>query len=395
MMSFYDILELDCMKGTRLLAGKDNLIHPVQWIHIIYEKDISKWISKNILVCTDGMEFSNPEKDLMQILYQLHDANAAGLIVLIGLHINVISKRVIALAEELQIPLISMLDGNEARKMISEVGNACVRSQKNDIRSDILKKLLYFPQNDKTRAKYRKILFPNGEVYIPVCFEVDRDENTGNGRSAQWAQRHMFSLLRKESRVSVDKFLCYRENDFCATLIPSYETDTNILYEKMDSIRKEIFKKTGCTFSIGIGKAVSDIDQVMQGISQARAAVDSIHMCHKRDTVRMYEKMGIYRIFFSMSDDRQLKQISANILGHIPEEEESQSLLETLNCYILNGCNLTKTADELFIHRNTLKYRLNRIREILGEDPDDVNQNFRLHLAFKIRKYLEMKAQRA
>ena len=59
-------------------------------------------------------------------------------------------------------------------------------------------------------------------------------------------------------------------------------------------------------------------------------------------------------------------------------------LPNTLRTYLFNNGNLKDTMEELFIHRNTPRYRLERIREILGLDIDDAETRLNLMLAYKL-----------
>ena len=62
------------------------------------------------------------------------------------------------------------------------------------------------------------------------------------------------------------------------------------------------------------------------------------------------------------------------------DEEHNTSLVETLFHYLLTG-SITATAAKLFIHKNTLIYRMNKIREISGCDLDDMEERYRLYMS--------------
>lgn len=66
------------------------------------------------------------------------------------------------------------------------------------------------------------------------------------------------------------------------------------------------------------------------------------------------------------------------------DAQYSLSLCETLKAYLHHNCNLTKTADRLFIHKNTLLYRLGRIRSIIRCDLDKADERLLLSLSFKL-----------
>ena len=63
------------------------------------------------------------------------------------------------------------------------------------------------------------------------------------------------------------------------------------------------------------------------------------------------------------------------------------SLCETLENYLINNCNAKRTAEAMFVHRNTLNYRLKKIGELLNCDFEDMDKCLELKLAFLIRKY--------
>lgn len=73
------------------------------------------------------------------------------------------------------------------------------------------------------------------------------------------------------------------------------------------------------------------------------------------------------------------------VLGPILNEPE---LLETLDSYLKHSENLKTTSEHLFLHVNTLKYRLQRISELLNCNLKDADTRFRLRMALTIEYYL-------
>lgn len=70
------------------------------------------------------------------------------------------------------------------------------------------------------------------------------------------------------------------------------------------------------------------------------------------------------------------------------DAENKTELLPTLDAYLESGENLTHTARQLFIHLNTLRYRLKHISDITGIDLKDAETCFKLGASFKVRRYL-------
>ena len=64
----------------------------------------------------------------------------------------------------------------------------------------------------------------------------------------------------------------------------------------------------------------------------------------------------------------------------------NRDLCDTLECFFSNNLNLTETAEELGVHRNTIIYRLNQISKILGADPRIFEQAMSIKIALLIKK---------
>jgi DNA-binding PucR family transcriptional regulator len=85
------------------------------------------------------------------------------------------------------------------------------------------------------------------------------------------------------------------------------------------------------------------------------------------------------------SEERQLyKNRSLEILLDA-DAKVGSVYVDTLRSYFKNNQNVTQTAQELFVHRNTINYRINKIRELLEDDFDD--SLIRLHLQIAIMAY--------
>ncbi|PYZ92318.1 transcriptional regulator [Salipaludibacillus keqinensis] len=73
----------------------------------------------------------------------------------------------------------------------------------------------------------------------------------------------------------------------------------------------------------------------------------------------------------------------------LPDTKGNRDLLNTLDVYITNNCQVNKTAKELFVHRNTLTYRLDKIRTITGKDPRKMIDLFYLYCMCQLKNKLQ------
>ncbi len=101
------------------------------------------------------------------------------------------------------------------------------------------------------------------------------------------------------------------------------------------------------------------------------------------------EKQGFYNLIAKIDDDKALDDFVEAQLGLLlrADQVRDSSLSDTLRQYLNHNCNAKETAEAMFLHRNTLNYRLSRIKEILGVDFDTLEDLVNLKLAFAILEY--------
>ena len=141
---------------------------------------------------------------------------------------------------------------------------------------------------------------------------------------------------------------------------------------------------------MGIGNAFGGVDAIKDSVMEAKKAYRVLRSCQAQQGVRYYDEIGIYRIFFDLKSEDVLRHLLQEILGDLVayDEKNNSEMVYTLEKYLEEDCNIAKTTEQLFLHRNTVKYRIKRIEDILGKDLKDVTVQFNLRLAFKIKRYL-------
>ena len=116
----------------------------------------------------------------------------------------------------------------------------------------------------------------------------------------------------------------------------------------------------------GIGQAAADLFSFRNSFLQAAGALETGIQYHRNDSVFVYGRLTFERILECIPREKQ-----AEIVRMIfPENAQplSEEILETVRVFFLNDLNLTAASKQLFIHRNTLNYRLDKIKKDYGLD---------------------------
>jgi purine catabolism regulator len=147
--------------------------------------------------------------------------------------------------------------------------------------------------------------------------------------------------------------------------------------------------------SVGAGRLCKGIADFKESFQEARRALDIIRRCHKRNQVVFFHALGVYRLFSLIEDRAELMQLAEQTLGPLLEydRQHGTTLVRTLGYYLESGRNLESSARAMFIHVNTLKYRLKRIQEIARIDLNSAEQRFNVHLAVKILQAIGHEAE--
>lgn len=207
----------------------------------------------------------------------------------------------------------------------------------------------------------------------------------------QWVGRDTPSLRRLETIVSAQikrqrgrVLASARENEIVALYAVTAEKGTLEAEQWAASIlnlaRTEFPR---AHLAIGLGRPVSRLLDMRASYREAAQAANLEGRLHHNKPL-VYANLGVYRLLLPLTETQELRAFADQVLGKLTASERDKTgLLETLRVYFQCNGNVAQTAKELYIHRNTLLYRLDRIREIGGFDLDDAETRLQLQLALR------------
>jgi purine catabolism regulator len=154
-----------------------------------------------------------------------------------------------------------------------------------------------------------------------------------------------------------------------------------------DILIKQI-KKT--TFLIGIGRQYDTINSLHKSFSEANESIRLMQKFNDRGGISHFEDHSIYHFLDSNIKDMELEEFFMKRLGKIYEHDQlhGTSYIITLENYFQNNLNISETAKAMFLHRNTLIYRIEKIKEILNSDLKNSEELLQIQLSLKIFRLL-------
>jgi sugar diacid utilization regulator len=146
---------------------------------------------------------------------------------------------------------------------------------------------------------------------------------------------------------------------------------------------------------VGVGSLCDRLTELPRSHREAVFALRLQTFSGGGDQTTVFEEVGVYRLLAGVGDLEEVERFVRAWLGELLDydaDREASDLVTTLGRYLDSGGNYGDTCRGLAVHRNTLKYRLHRIREISGHDLNSPEERFHLQLA--VRAWRTMQAMR-
>jgi purine catabolism regulator len=162
------------------------------------------------------------------------------------------------------------------------------------------------------------------------------------------------------------------------------EQGTEFPFAFQQELVRQNRSSAGAVISLGAGAVHAGTSGIRQSHQEAKQALTMSRRLYGPGQVTRFEDLGIYRLLFAARDLPELRSFHDDALNALIEydRQHGAELLRTLGAFFAGRCGPKETAAILGVHRNTVLYRLDRIRDLTGFDLDDADVRLRLQLAY-------------
>jgi sugar diacid utilization regulator len=200
---------------------------------------------------------------------------------------------------------------------------------------------------------------------------------------------YFHAVRRAVARLEVGTLLAMRNGSVVVIAVRDFAWE-----EVRQAIVAELGTGGRCRLGVGggcEGRATQFADSYRQAQLSLRMLASGAH----RDGVACFDDFGVYRLLSGVDDLGEVERFVLEWLGALIDYDKRRNgdLVRTLSAYLEAGGNYEGAAAALIIHRSTLRYRLQRIRDISGHDLADPGTRFNLQLS--TRAWTTMAAMRA
>jgi sugar diacid utilization regulator len=214
----------------------------------------------------------------------------------------------------------------------------------------------------------------------------------------QELKRRLADAVRLQTRQLFSNFLLGPRSDNVILFLGYTESEgPEDLPEKAQLLAKGIQRYVkgllpDLTVSVGIGGFKQVPSQLPDAYSEAGVALEIGHRIHGPSSVSTFGKTGTYKLLFRVLQENpeELEAFYGETLEPVVHYDSryGTELVQTLITYLGNDASTVRTAGDLFAHRHTIRYRLDRVGELTGLDVDKSEDRERLTLGIKAMQLL-------
>ena len=185
----------------------------------------------------------------------------------------------------------------------------------------------------------------------------------------------------------VDFVLSISETDVALIKQLPEGTEGKDLYKTAKQVEDALSEELNIKVVIGIGTIVGHIRDLARAYKEAQVAIDVGKVFDTEKSIINYENLGIGRLIYQLPTTL-CEMFLQEVFKKNPIDALDQETLFTINKFFENNLNVSETARKLFVHRNTLVYRLEKIKKLTGLDLREFDDAITFKVALMVKKYL-------
>ncbi|MCD8218168.1 MAG: helix-turn-helix domain-containing protein [Clostridiales bacterium] len=400
--------QLQTLKNLSMLtleAGAAGLNREISWLYFadtlesvdnVSSPDI--WIDGNELFVVTHPSILNDIPKMCRMMEVANHKQAAGFI----MEATGIRPEYITLADELKLPLFS-LPKNLRTVDLSQILCTALIEERNaeGTLEKLLLQLLHGNLTMKENILYNASLhgIDLQQPFRVAIFDIEnfqhflQKHNIAREESIDRIRRHYLNSVRSQFESATGQTVMSTIEDYhIVTLIPTKTVTRETFHRVVDEIHTDNIYYRDIALNISVGCEYSQLNQISRSFAEATRLASLIPVLSPDHRVLYYEDAEFYSLILFSDNKDYLKAFHQRTLGELIRYDQVRNtqLVETLAAFCHNNGHISAAADELFIHRNTLRYRLEKISSILQADLSDYNTLTNLIIALKVGKYLNL-----
>lgn len=394
-ISIREILRIEELGSIKIIAGHQGLDKPVEYVNVMDTSNIADWLKGKelLLICGAFKSDLNIYKNIIKIAA---NKNVTAIGTKFAKCFEHIPTEMINQANEYNLPLLDIPAEFSWTDIMAPVYDAIIRKKTKAMeRHDFLYDLLY------GNIQSKELIVNKGEnfglnfnpFYSIAIYSINKKGMEDNVNF--FNSKDVANMLDKiEYLTNKNNFNCVsiRKNHSLITMFPANTINNVTEFKKFISNILPLIDYNDNTLLISVGiSGIYPIEKIHVAYKEALDAVKLSGMTKSNCNITDFNKLGLYRLLASIDNDKETWDfLSKTIVPLIRYDKENLTkYVSTLEAFLEYG--IKEGSKTLYIHPNTLRYRLKKIEEITGKSLDDYNDSLDLQIGLKLNDLLNKK----
>jgi sugar diacid utilization regulator len=203
------------------------------------------------------------------------------------------------------------------------------------------------------------------------------------------AHKRISGQVRRRIQDSYPGSLVYeRENLITCIVCLSKDPSGSRLKTWLRDLSRQMRNEHTVRLSAGIGNTCHNAGDYRRGFAESSEALQMGQSLNREGSVTHFNDLGVYRYLYKIARMDDLRDMYQDQVGRIAsyDHRKGTDLLDTLETYLECAGNLTRTSNRLYVHRNTLIQRLERLQSLCDIDLQERSNWLTLQVAIKVYK---------
>ncbi|MUN84187.1 PucR family transcriptional regulator [Enterococcus faecalis] len=225
----------------------------------------------------------------------------------------------------------------------------------------------------------------NSDYYqLAIVYGVTKPENETHIRYQQAEGQLIFQWLKEQlPEILPDVALFKLKNQNKSILIFQSKKNDHLMI--LQNLAERLQQALPITIRFALGNAYENLEDLPNSYIEASSTLEASLHAQKPATVQLFHPKGLAGLFEKIGTEdveyfcqQQLKELA------YPTEPTLQELRKTLKVFLDFNCEITKTANALYLHRNTIKYRMNQCEKLLDTSIQEPETSLLLRVALEL-----------
>jgi DNA-binding PucR family transcriptional regulator len=406
-LSVAEILKCQTLKDAKVVAGRNGLARSISSVTVGEVPDIADWLRGGEVVLSTLYAVSKDSGAQLKFVENIIESGAAALLVKPGRFVKEVDPKIIKVADEAGFPLIEVLPKVRWTEIVREIYDLIIRTEaeirlRGDFVDDLVTGQFKYEDALLRRASFLGADLSKGCLAMIVDldnFEEVTVERKLSEQEIQRVKRELFNAVDSAVRSRYKTSLVSLKSDNVIILLAPVggPADEFEFLREAKALAKEVqvvcrSRLSDFTVSVGLGRYYSDLRRLDKTFHEAQTALGISRRLGETQAIVSFEDVGTYKLLLRVleEDPEELERLYQESVARLVayDMEHRSDLVKTLEFYLKNNQNLNQTAEGLFTHRHTVRYRLERIASLTGLDVKKTDDLEKLNLGLKAMRLL-------